>query len=138
MDGSQMDLGLDYLLYEFAVCACQHTCEIHRSQALPLLQSKSSSKKLYNFKTSHDTFLKYGFLVRVGWRFPTILRFLFDLLNEVERCRRLNYCGYHLKKWSLQRQAPECFPVSVISSGYYNRVAQKRVHNKYLWYSEGA
>lgn len=39
--------------------------EIHRSQALTLLQSKTGSKKLCNYKT-HDTVIKYGFLVWMG------------------------------------------------------------------------
>lgn len=36
--------------------------EIHRSQALTLLQSKTGSKKLCSYEI-HDTVIKHGFLV---------------------------------------------------------------------------
>lgn len=64
MDGAQIGLGLEYLLYKFAVlCVSQRYGEMHGSQVLTLLQRRSSTKKSYNFKTSRDTFLKNGFLV---------------------------------------------------------------------------
>lgn len=70
-----MDLGHEYLLYYCAVCVSTRYGEIYRSQALILPQSKSNSKKVYNFKTSHDTFLKYSFLVWVGWPFLVVFFF---------------------------------------------------------------
>lgn len=64
MDESQIDLGLEYLLHEFAVwCMLAHYSEIHRSQALALLHSKSSSRKLFSFKMPHATFIMYNFSV---------------------------------------------------------------------------